>query len=251
MGTAFVHKLGRCSHCKYLPGMHERDAVAAFGLVHEVRRQKDGHALVAREFDQRAPEGVAGDGIDPGGWLVENEDGRPMQDRDRQLQPLLDAERQLLRAVILDVRQAEARQQLADAALPGVGWELIDVGMKREVLPDGELVVEREGLGHVADIAAHLHVVLAHGTSKELRPPLPSRQESRQHFHGRRLAAAIRAKETKNFANTNAETHMIHGDEIAKTPGQTLSLDRWDRVIAGWSRPEFHLLVLRAQLLRK
>ena len=48
-----------------------------------------------------------------------------------------------------------------------------------------------------------------------------------------------------------AEAHVIHGDEIAKTPGQALSLDRWDRVIAGWSRPEFHLLVLRAQLLRK
>src|SRR5262245_13367456 len=123
--------------------------------------------------------------------------------------------------------------------------------MKREVLPDGELVVEREGLGHVADIAAHLHVVLPHGTSKELRPSLASGQESRQHFHGRRLAATIGAKETKNFTDGYAEAHMIHGDEIAKTPGQALSLDRWDGVIAVWSRPEFHLLVLRAQLLRK
>ena len=77
-----------------LPAMHQRDAVAALGLVHEMGREEDGDAVVAREVDQRAPEGVARDRVDARGRLVEDQHGRPVQHRDGELQPLLDAERQ-------------------------------------------------------------------------------------------------------------------------------------------------------------
>ena len=73
--------------------MHQRDAVAALGLVHEMGREEDGDAIVAGEIDQRAPEGVAGDRIDARGRLVENEHGRPVQHGHGKLQPLLDAKR--------------------------------------------------------------------------------------------------------------------------------------------------------------
>ena len=77
--------------------MHQRDTVAAIGLVHEVGRKEDGDPVVAGEIDQGAPEGVAGDRIDTRRGLVEDQDGRPMQHGDRKLQPLLDAERQTFR----------------------------------------------------------------------------------------------------------------------------------------------------------
>ena len=59
--------------------MHQRNTIAALGLVHEVGREEDGDPLVAGEVDQRAPESVPRNRIDPRGWLVENEYARPVQ----------------------------------------------------------------------------------------------------------------------------------------------------------------------------
>ena len=50
---------------EHLARMHQRDAVAALGLVHEVGREEDGDAVVAREIDQRAPELVRRPGRRP------------------------------------------------------------------------------------------------------------------------------------------------------------------------------------------
>ena len=53
------------------PSMHQRNAVAAFGLVHEVGRQEDGDPIIARKINERAPEGIAGDRIDARRRFVE------------------------------------------------------------------------------------------------------------------------------------------------------------------------------------
>ena len=74
-------------------------------------RKKDRDAVVAGEIDQRAPKRVARDRIDARGRLVENENGGLVQHRDRELQPLLDAERQALGLGVGDVFQIVALQE--------------------------------------------------------------------------------------------------------------------------------------------
>ena len=96
--------------------MHQRNAVAPLGLVHEVGREEDRDAIVAGEVDQRAPESVARNRIDARGWLVENEYRGPMQHRHRKLQPLLDAKRQALRLCMRHILQIVALEQLLDPA---------------------------------------------------------------------------------------------------------------------------------------
>ena len=142
--------------------MHQRDAVAAFGLVHEVGREEDGDAIIAGEIDQRAPESVAGDRVDARGGLVENEHGRPVQHGHRKLQPLLDAKRQALRLGVGHVFQVVSFQQLFDSTFDLICREMVKVRMQLEILPHGKLAVERERLRHVADVLARLHVVGAH-----------------------------------------------------------------------------------------
>ena len=46
---------------------------------------------------------------------------------------------------------------------------MVKVRMQIEILSDRELAVERERLRHVADVATRLHVVGAHGLSKQFR----------------------------------------------------------------------------------
>ena len=142
--------------------MHQRNAVAAIGLVHEVGRQEDGDPIIAGEIDQRAPEGIAGDRVDTRGGFVENEHRRSVQQSHRQLQSLLDAQRQAFRLRIGHSFQIVTFQQLVDSGSNLVRREMIKVGMQVEVLPDGKLTVEGERLRHVADVLARLHVVGCH-----------------------------------------------------------------------------------------
>ncbi len=99
------------------PLVHQRDAVAAFGLIHEVGREEDRDAIIAGEIDQRAPELVARDRIDARRRLVENEHRRPVQHGHCKLQPLLHAERQAFRLGVGHVFQIVAFEQLIDADL--------------------------------------------------------------------------------------------------------------------------------------
>ena len=96
LGVPGFDQLRRRAHGQDLAGVHQRDAVASHRLVHEVRREKDRHAVVAGEIDQVLPERVAGDRIDARGGLVQDQHLGAMQDGDRQLQSLADAERQAL-----------------------------------------------------------------------------------------------------------------------------------------------------------
>ncbi|MNN14889.1 hypothetical protein D3C81_1279710 [compost metagenome] len=64
--------------------MHQRNAVAALGFVHEVGGQENGHALLARQLHQQPPEVIAGGRVDAGSRLVEDQHFRAVQHRDRQ-----------------------------------------------------------------------------------------------------------------------------------------------------------------------
>ncbi len=68
-------KLARCSDFKETALVHEGDAMAAFGFIEIGRSDKDGEA-VGGEMREDVPEFAAGDGIDAGGGLVEQEDAR-------------------------------------------------------------------------------------------------------------------------------------------------------------------------------
>ena len=92
--------------------------------------------------------------------------------------------------------------------------------MKIEVLPDREFRIQRERLRHVADAIARIHVVGVERFSEQERLAGAGRQQPRQHLHGRRLAAAVRAKEAEDLAALDREAHPVDGGEITETAGE-------------------------------
>ena len=104
-------QLFRRADRKHLAGVHEGNAVAALGLVHEMRRHEDRHAVAPRQLSKQAPEHVARGGIDPGGRLVENQHLGAMQACGSKLQPLPDAERQARRFADRRLDQVEMLQR--------------------------------------------------------------------------------------------------------------------------------------------
>src|SRR5262249_6678920 len=237
--------LGRADR-KHPPSMHQRNTVAALGLVHEMGRKEDRDAVIAGEIDQRAPERAARNRIDARSRLVENEKGRPVQHRHGELQPLLDAERQAVWPRVRHVLQIIALQQFLDPASDLICRQVVETRMQIEILPDGELAVEGKRLRHVADIAPRLHVVGAHRLSEQFRRAFGYRQEPRQHLHGGWLSAAVRTEEAKDLAARDAKTHVVDGDEIAKAAGQAIRFDRWGLISADGARTHDDFLMLGA-----
>src|SRR5262245_52298405 len=119
-----------------------------------------------------------------------------------------------------------ALQELLDAGLNFAGREMVEMGVQFEVLPKRQFVVERKGLRHVTDIAAGLHVVRSHRSAEQFRRAAGCRQKARQHFHCRRLAAAVRSEKPEDLTATDAKTHMIYSREVAELSGEPFSLDR-------------------------
>ena len=78
-------------------------------------RDEDRHALVARQIDQQFPEPVARQRIDARGRLIQDQQFRLMDDRDRERKPLADAKRQVQRAMVEVIGQAETIDQIGDA----------------------------------------------------------------------------------------------------------------------------------------
>ena len=143
------------SQASTLPGVHQRDAVAAHPLVHEVGGDEDRHALVAREVDEQLPEAVAGDRVDARGGLVEDQE---LSARAGRRPPATAAARRPMRQLLRPARRGAARGRTARPARrcapsPCRGGGDRGARARIEVLADRQLAVEREGLRHVAEVA--------------------------------------------------------------------------------------------------
>ncbi len=180
-----VMRLRRCIGREHAARIHERYPIAALGLVHEVGRDENGHALIARKIDQHFPEPVPRQGIDARGRLVEDEHFGLVDDGDREREPLANPQRQLQGALIEIIVKAEPFDQRGNTCLRLLRRQVEEVGMKIEVLPDGEFGIERERLRHVADPIARAHVARIEGLPEQQRLALGRRQQAGQHLHGR------------------------------------------------------------------
>ena len=131
--------------------MDQRDAMAALGLVEIVRRDEDGDALLRQRVDQ-PPELPPRQRIDAAGRLVEEEDRRLVQDGAAERQALAPAAREIARERRFAAGQAghlEDEARGAPRAAPAI--EAVDAAEEADVLIDGQQLVEREALRHVAD----------------------------------------------------------------------------------------------------
>ncbi len=171
--------------------MHQRDAVAAHRLAHEMRRDKDRDIAASRELAEQAPELITCLRIDTRRGFVQDQQLGIVHDRHGQRKTLPHAERQRIGISVGVVDKTDIDQKLGDTVFNLVSSQMEKAGMKKEVLPHGELAVERERLRHEADAPADRQVVGIDRLSAHLGLPLARRQQSGQHLHGRGLAASV------------------------------------------------------------
>ena len=183
----------------HLSAKDQRQPIAVFGLLHVVRGDKDGDALL-RHLVNQVPELAARDGIDSGGGLVEKEDGRPVQHRAAQRQALLPSARKRAGNEILLALEIGHLKRPFDAFLKIFRRNAVEPGEESQVFDHLEIVVERELLRHVADVLAHGFRFTANIVSGNLCAAGGGLQQAAEHANGGGLAGAVRPEEAKDLA---------------------------------------------------
>ncbi|CAM2150331.1 hypothetical protein PT2222_230055 [Paraburkholderia tropica] len=233
---------GRVAH-QHAARVHQRNAVAAPGLVHEVRGDEDRHLIFARERDQQAPEVVARDRIDARGRFVEDQQLGLVDHRHREREPLAHAERQAVGQRVERVGEVEALDHFVDARR-NVGFgHMKQTRVQHQILAHREFAIERKRLRHVAHAAARVEVARIDFVPEQPGFAFGRGQQAREHFHRRRLAAAVRAEKAENLAALNAKAHVIDGHEVAETHRQVFGLDGDFGVLVDVERHDLDRLV--------
>src|SRR6266508_4660142 len=206
------------------PGDHEAQAVALLRFLEVVRGDQDGRAPV-RELVDHGPESPAGDGIDARGRLVEEENTRLVHHRRPEGHALLPAAGQAagdLAAAVLEAGEGE------DPSLPlfaALGRHAVDAGEEVQVLDDGEVVVQGELLGHVADPLPHALRAKPAAFAGQLDVPGGRLEEAAEHLDGRGLAGAVGAEETIDLTVAHLEIDARDGREAAEDLAEAARAD--------------------------
>src|SRR6185437_1548206 len=94
-----------------------------------------------------------------------------------------------------------------------------------QIIRRREVVVEPDGVRHVADAALDRERIARRIVTEHPRLPTADVAQAQQHQDGRRLAGAVRAEQPEDFAFADAERHAIDGNRRPIAFGEALGLD--------------------------
>ena len=184
-----------------------------------------------RELIDQLPEIAARDGIDAAGRFVQKQNGRLVQDRAAQRQPLLPASREQARQGVLLVFELRHFQHKIQARGKLFGGDAVDTGEEFDVLFHRHVVVERKFLRHVADAPLDLFRVQADVEASHHGAPGRGSHQAAQHANGGGFPGAIGPQKTEDLTRLHVQIQVRHRGEIAEALGQLLDVDRRTRSV--------------------
>ena len=212
--------------------MDQRHAMAALGLVQVVGGDQDRDARLGEVVDE-APELPARQRIDPAGRFVEEEDRRLVENRTPEREPLPPAAGEIAGQRGFAALEAGHLDDELPARLDPVAGQAVNASPEPDVLVDGQQLVEREPLRHVADPLFDALGVGRDIDAADERGARGGPQQAAQHPDRGGLARAIAAEEPEDLAARDVERQVVDGDELSESPAQSTHLDRVRR--NGWS----------------
>ena len=152
------------------------------GLLEVLGREEHRDAVLAGEARHLVPERRAALRVEAGRRLVEEEDARPVDEREREVEPPLHAARVAADLAVGRLGEADALEQLLRRGLALGLREPLQHRLQPQVVAAGEQRVERRLLERGADHAAHLRALRARRRSPPTRGGARGRrQERREH----------------------------------------------------------------------
>ena len=100
-----------------------------------------------------------------------------------------------------------------------------DAAVEIDVLAHGQVVVESELLGHVADDPLDVLALAGDVEAADERLARGRPEDAAEHPDGRGLARPVRAEEAEDLAAADAEGDVVDGGEFAERLGQAADVD--------------------------
>ena len=194
-----------------------------------------GHALF-EDAAQDIPEFAAGDRIDAGGRLIEENNLGRMDQCAREREFLLHAARQRLRQAFSKRGQPRKIEQFVPPFL--IALDPVNLGKEFDIFVYGQIAIQREGLREVADARLDFFRLGSEIKSKNLPRPTRWIQDAAQEPDRGALAGAVGADQAEHFAAVHFQIKTGHGLHPAKRPGKTLGVYR-PVCIAAFHSPGF------------
>ena len=220
-----------------LPRVYKYDVIAVFRLVEEVGRHKHGHSS-GGEIVDKLPEVPPGKRVHASRRFVEKHDARLMKYGAPQREPLLPTSRKRPCEAPLPPPQIRHGEhplhpllkffplQAVDPSVDPRIVEAVQPAEEADVLLHGEIIVEGEPLGHVADVQFHRLRLRAYVTPGDKGGPPAGGEESAEHPYCCRLPGAVRPEETEYLPLPDIEAHVIDGGEYPELLCQIPNLNR-------------------------
>ena len=180
-------------------------------LLHVVRGQKDRQPLVLVEPFQVLPQAGAVLRIKSGGRLVEEEQFGPVDESGRQVEPFAHAAGISAGGPVGVGGQVHQRQQLLDALFEEIAGQVIEPALQEQVLAAGQLVVQADLLGRVADAPADGVGVATDVQAEDVRLPTRFGEQRDEHLDGGGFAGPVGAEEAEELATGHLKAHTLHG----------------------------------------
>jgi len=186
------------------------------GLLEVVGGEQDRDALIAAQPLDLLPHVGPDLGVEPGRGLVEEQDTRPVHEREPDVESPLHAAREGADDAVGRLAEAEAAEQLVDAPFELRAAHALQPAAQTQVLARRRLAVGASALGHHADAAPHLGGVRADVVAGDRRAALVGARQRREDADRRGLAGAVRPEKAEDRALLHRERQAVEGPHIAR-----------------------------------
>jgi hypothetical protein len=191
-----------------------------------LRRQEDRDALLPAQARDLFPHGGPALRVEPGRRLVEEEDPREVDEREREIQAPLHATRVARHLAVGGVGEADALEELVRVHLAAVLADALQRRLQSKVVATGEQRVERRLLERDADHRAHLRAFLDDVVATDTCSSGRWRQQRRQDVDGGRLPGPVRAEEAVDLTRSDGDVDAVDGARaLLVLPNEPFDLD--------------------------
>ena len=204
----------------------DRDPVGELvGLVEVLGGEQD-RAAVGDQLADRGPHLAARARVETGGRLVEEDQRRPADQADREVEPAAHATGELGDLPVRGVLQRELGEQ-DRGALPGLGLgQPEQPAEQHQVLGGGQVLVDRGVLPGDTEQLTHLVRVGPDVDAEDLGVAAVDPQQRRQHREHRGLAGAVRAEHAEDLAAAYLQVDAVDGAVVTEVLDQTGGVHR-------------------------
>ena len=167
-------------------------------------RQEHGDPFLLREAADFDPESRPALDVEARGRLVEEEDARPVHERQRKVKSALHPSGVTLHLAIGRFGQPDPGEQLVASFASLFAGDPVHRRLQPEMLASGQKRIERGLLQCRADRLPHLRSFRHDVVTRDRGGARRRRQQRREHVDGRGLAGAVRAEEAVDLTRVDA-----------------------------------------------